>query len=338
VPLPAKPQGSTPAVPPAHTPSPLPPRPASIIPPQFRLPSAGRGRRWELSGLTELVLALPWLWWSWYSIQFLGTFSSTLYAIQLVLWIGVALGSLHPRGEDLLAWKLWRLRPPSKLEERNIIPAWFGACAAAGVDPNRYRVWIHEGPDATAPAVAGSTVAVTSWSALVLPTRNLEAVFAHELAHRLALPRPVSLITYSLQLPARVMGQAIRVGWKTPVVGFLLKVFLGIMALGILGLYVFWGFNTYIVLLLSPLLAPFVVPWAARASEKYADRVACDLGYGPALAEVFTGREYQRAQEWQSAPTKSLKDSQPMDSARLRALERLLQASPDSQHQPPRYY
>lgn len=22
------------------------------------------GRRWELSGLTELLLALPWLWWS----------------------------------------------------------------------------------------------------------------------------------------------------------------------------------------------------------------------------------------------------------------------------------
>lgn len=325
-----------PAVPPAHAPSLLPPRPASIIPPQFKLPLAGWGRRWELSGLTELVLALPWLW-CWYSVQFLGTFSSTLYAIEVVLWVGVALGSLHPRGESLLAWKVWRLRPPNKLEERNIIPAWFGACAAAGVDPNRWRVWIHEGPEATAPAVAGSTIEVTNWAALVLPTRNLEAVFAHELAHRLALPRPVSLIVYSLSLPARVMGKAIRAGGKQPIVGFLLKFIVGFLMIGIIGVWAFWGFSAYIVLMLSPLVAPFVVQWANRASEKYADRVALDLGYGPALAEVFTGREYQRAQDWQAAPRQSLKDSQPLDSARLRALERMLASTPENHHQPPAY-
>jgi hypothetical protein len=39
----------------------------------------------------------------WYSIQFLGTFNSTLYVIEVVLWIGIGVGLLHPRGEDLLA-------------------------------------------------------------------------------------------------------------------------------------------------------------------------------------------------------------------------------------------
>ncbi|MFD3407023.1 M48 family metalloprotease [Kribbella sp. NPDC058693] len=306
------------------------------MPPRgFSLPPAGRGRRWELSGLIELVMAFPWLWWSWLSIQLIGTPSTTVYVIAMVAWGAFAVGSLHPRVEDFLAWKVWRLRTPNALESQLIGPAWFAACTAAGVDPNRYRVWIHEGAQVTAPPVAGSTVAVTSWSTLVLPARNLEAVLAHELAHRLALPRPVSLFVYCLQLPARMMGKALRAAWKAPVVGFLLKVFLGIYALGIIGIWAFWGFNYVIVFLLSPILAPFVVPAAARASEKYADRIAFDLGYGPALAEVFTGREFQRAQAWTTAPPQGLKDSQPLDSARLRALERLISSSPQNGHQPP---
>ncbi|WP_328522200.1 hypothetical protein [Kribbella sp. NBC_00359] len=203
--------------------------------------------------------------------------------------------------------------PERGLESQRLGPAWFAVCTAAGVDPNRYRVWIHEGPEATAPPVAGSTVAVTNWSALVLPTRNLEAVLAHELAHRLALPRPVSLIVCCLSIPARLMGKALRATWKQPVVGFLLKVFFVIYALGIIGIWAWWGFTYEIVFLLSPLAAPFVVPAAARTSEMYADRIALDLGYGPALAEVFTGREYQRAQTWAAAPQQGMKDSQPLD-------------------------
>ncbi len=48
----------------------------------------------------------------------------------------------------------------------------------------------------------------------MLQRRNLEAVLAHELAHRLALARPVSLIVYGLSMPARVMGNAITAGWR----------------------------------------------------------------------------------------------------------------------------
>lgn len=207
-------------------------------------------------------------------------------------------------------------------------------CVAAGVDPNKYRAWIHEGPEATAPATAGSTVAVTSWAVYVLPPRNLEAVLAHELAHRLALPRPVSLLIHGLSMPARLMGKAIVTGWKQPIVGFAIKLVIGFLLLGVLGVWLMLGFNYYIVFMLSPLAAPFVVRWAARESEKYADRIALDLGYGPALAEVFTGREYERAHSWSSAPRQSLQASQPLDSARLRALEHALTSTPERTHQP----
>jgi STE24 endopeptidase len=166
------------------------------------------------------------------------------------------------------------------LESQRIGPAWFAVCLATGVDPKRYGVWIHEGPDVSAPATAGSTVAVTSWSTLVLPARNLEAVLAHELAHRLALPRRVSLFVYCLSLPARLMGKAIRASWKRPVLGFLVKVFAAVWTLGILGVWAFWGFSSEIVLLLSPLAAPFVVgrsyrqfnrqPMSGRSASRYA--------------------------------------------------------------------
>jgi len=39
--------------------------------------------------------------------------------------------------------------------------------------------------------------------------------------------------------------------------------------------------------MLSPFLAPFVVPWAARTQERLADRAAAELGYG-VLPETAT--------------------------------------------------
>jgi hypothetical protein len=86
------------------------------------------------------------------------------------------------------------------------------------------------------------------------------------------------------------------------VLSILAKLVIGFLLLGVLGVWFFLGFSYYIVFMLSPFLAPFVAPWAARTQEKLADRVLVDLGYGVFLAEVFTGREFERAQAWQNAP------------------------------------
>ncbi|TDO44618.1 peptidase M48-like protein [Kribbella sp. VKM Ac-2527] len=78
--------------------------------------------------------------------------------------------------------------------------AWLSVGHAAGVDPDNYRVWIHEGPEATAPATVGHTIALTNWSLYALPQRNLEGVLAHEVAHHLAQPQRVSLLGQGSQL------------------------------------------------------------------------------------------------------------------------------------------
>lgn len=272
---------------------------------------------------------------SWLSIQFLGVPNRALYWVGLAVWVTSAVVLVaHPRVEDLLARSLYRLRPPSGLESQRLGPAWWAVCAAACVDPDRYRVWVHEGPEATAPATAGSTVAVTSWAVYRLPPRHLEAVLARELAHHLAIPRTPSLLLYWLTVPARMMGRAIVFCLKHHVLSILAKIVIGFLLIGVLGVWVFLGFSHYVVFMLSPFLAPFVVPWAARTQERLADRAAADIGYGVLLAEVFTGREFERAQQWQAAPHQDLRASQQLDSMRLRALEKYLSSSPGSGHQP----
>jgi Zn-dependent protease with chaperone function len=162
----------------------------------------------------------------------------------------------------------------------------------------------------------------------LLPPQHLEAVLARELAHRLAIPRTPALLLYWLTVPARMMGRAIVFCLKHRVLSILAKIVIGFLLIGVLGVWMFLGFSHYVVFMLSPFLAPFVVPWAARIQERLADRAAAELGYGVLLAEVFTGREFERAQQWQAAPRQDLKGSQQADSTRLGALERYLNSSP----------
>ena len=49
------------------------------------------------------MLALPWLWWSYLSMQFVGIPSETLYWILLAVWPISGLVVFYPRTEELLA-------------------------------------------------------------------------------------------------------------------------------------------------------------------------------------------------------------------------------------------
>ena len=102
----------------------------------------------RLAGLAQLVLSLLWPWWSWPSINFVGIPGETLYRIVLVLWLVSGLVVLFPDTEELLASRFHRFRPPSALELHRIGPSGWAVCTAAGVDPDKYRVWIYEGPEA----------------------------------------------------------------------------------------------------------------------------------------------------------------------------------------------
>lgn len=154
-----------PAVRPESAPEPLPPRPASIIRPAVAR-AAGAVRRVKPSAWVEIALALPWLWWSWLAISLAAGPSDNLRGVLTTVWIvSAAAIVLYPPLERQLAKKVYRLRKPFEWELRRLGPAWWAVCTAAGVDPNRYRLWIHEGPEATPPYPApGAAIAVTNWA------------------------------------------------------------------------------------------------------------------------------------------------------------------------------
>jgi STE24 endopeptidase len=306
----------------------LPPRPASIVPPPGPAPALRIPLRDKVkpSAVIELGLALPWLWWSYLSLQFVGLPSDTLYWILIWVWILSAAAVMWPRTEYLLATKVHGLRPPSAMELQRLGPAWWAVCTAAKVDPNKYRVWIYEGPEATAPPPPGTTIAVSNWSTYNLPQPMLEAVLAHELAHHLALPPRLSLLIYWFGLPARGLAKFIVASMKIPVLSTVVKVVIGFFAFGVLLVWYFTEFDLYVAMMLSPMFAPFVVPWAARAGERYADRMAADLGYGVLLCQIFSGREAERGFAGHSAGRQSVTAFEPIESARLRSLEKYMQS------------
>jgi hypothetical protein len=171
---------------------------------------------------------------------------------------------------------------------------------------------------------------VSHWSLYNLGSRHgrsphLEAVLAHELAHHLAMPRLVSLAIFWLSLPARITGAAIMAGLRNPVLSIVVKIVLGFFIFGVLLVWFFTGLSFYVVMMLSPLVAPLVVPLAARAEEVNADRVATDLGYRLQLVQIFSGREAQRGIAGERIQRRGLGAQQPIESSRLRALDRRLQ-------------
>jgi hypothetical protein len=100
---------------------------------------------------------------------------------------------------------------------------------------------------------------------------------------------------YWYSLPARALGAFIRHGVKVPGLSTVIKLVIGFLVVGVFLVAIFTSFDGYFVMMISPVFAPIVVAWASRTSEKYADRVTADLGYGVPLWEIFTGREVARA-------------------------------------------
>ncbi|HET6294367.1 MAG TPA: hypothetical protein VFG33_13370 [Kribbella sp.] len=131
------------------------------------------------------------------------------------------------------------------------------------------------------------------------------------------------------------MGRVIAGGVKHKLLSLPTKLTLGFFTVGVFLAGYFTGFGLYTVLMLSPWAAPLVVPWLSRKAEQYADRAAADLGFGVPLAEVFAGRGFERARSAWRPERPGLDAAQPLDTARLLALEKHLSRTPESSHQPP---
>jgi Zn-dependent protease with chaperone function len=223
----------------------------------------------------------------------------------------------------MLAMALLRLSRPTDAEHAYLRSLWDTVTAAAGVDGSRYTLRIQESAQINAYAAGGHTVAVTRWSLQALPPHQLAAVLAHELGHHLG-GHAWSLLLFSwYSLPARAVLRCARIVTRftltllafTSALGFLMVAsFLAVGALVVVG-----GVPWLLLLaLIPPVLAAF-----ARHGELRCDRLAAELGYGPALIEVL-----QHSAVDDPTSRRGLLATHPTGSRRIRALEHHLETSP----------
>ncbi|HUQ59792.1 M48 family metalloprotease [Lentzea sp.] len=249
---------------------------------------ATRRRRFDLSAVSELLLAVPTVLSSLLVVTLLGKpvtpQSPWLFP---VLWLVSGVIAFLPVTDGALAWLVHRLRRPTPSESQVLVPLLESVCDTASVDPRRYRLWIQNSREINAMAVGGRVVGVST-AALSLPPRQLEAVLAHEVGHHLAGHTRASLLRWWYELPARLaVLLAFALGWGVLEAGAALKTrpamvtsLVLVAALAVVAVAV----SPWVLLL--PVIAPLLALTSRRA-ELRADRVAAELGYGPLLLEVL---------------------------------------------------
>ncbi|WP_185921767.1 M48 family metalloprotease [Streptomyces sp. WAC06614] len=210
------------------------------------------------------------------------------YGILPGLWLAAGLLAFHRPTETLLARYLLRLHRPLPAELAVLVPVWREVTLRAGVEGDRYELWIEDGPGLTASAAGGHLVIVTRHALETLTTSRLAAVLAHELGHHTAGHTWARLVSWWYALPGRLLwlafrpvaGAARRAAAQLPVP---LAALLLISALW--GTY--WALTRTYGLALGLVLLPFLSAWVARREELRADRHAAALGFGDVLAGLL---------------------------------------------------
>lgn len=305
----------------------------------------------HLSTLATLLLGIPWLLFSLIIIglvvDIIAPNNDTALSTTIAAFLASGLLVFFRPTEDVIARVMFRLRKPTMAEASILDMVWGDVAVAAGVRPERYRLWVQDTQELNAFATSGHIVAVTR-TALEMPPNHLAAVLAHELGHHLGGHAWARLLMYWYAIPGRLTAKAFY--WLNHMVfailtGFTLGAAGGAVAgraggqaagclvgpivrlfpvLWLLGLAWFaYAIHPALLLLFA---IPFVLAWFSRYGEKYADRVAADLGYGPPLVEVLYGwlnaghDEARRQQGWRA----NLFSSHPSCAARIQALEKRL--------------
>ncbi|HEU4946196.1 MAG TPA: M48 family metalloprotease [Kribbella sp.] len=248
-------------------------------------------------------------------------------------WLVSGATVLWPGSDGLIARFLLGLRQPTMVERQRLTPSWLSVSRRAGVDADRYTLWIKDTESSTGSAAGGHTVAVTGWAMYTLPPSHLEAVLAHDLATHLRGRTWLSRLVLWYSIPTRIVALAVRMLLKLSrtlpavgctIVGFLLIAYLGIILVAL----VFYDSLAVPLLYLTPLLAPLIFVGLSRWNERMADRASADLGYGRRLLEVFYGwqAQHQDASRRMGTAQPDWLAGQPSVAERIRALEAYLQA------------
>ncbi|AOS65188.1 M48 family metalloprotease [Actinoalloteichus hymeniacidonis] len=293
--------------------------------------------RIDMTAWLGLLLSLPW------TLSSLGlvVMVSTMLGDRLwapLLWL-IPLGWLASGAviflagcERLLARVSLNSRPPSEGERRIVEPVWETVLDDVVVDPRRFQLWVQDTQELNAGAAGGRIVIVTK-GALRLPPRALAAVLAHELGHHLGGHSVVLRLHGWYSIPTRIflalviaaIGVIGSIGRAIARTGNVFGIVLSLAALvGGIVLVVYLS----PLLLLVPVASVFLAA-TSRMGEIRADRMAAQLGYGPALIEVLG--QWMRDSQAAHRPPPSLRTrlfaSHPSHAVRIRKVEEYLAGS-----------
>jgi Zn-dependent protease with chaperone function len=292
-------------------------------------------RRVHLSTAVGLLLAAPWFVLSLLVVGLIADLASSGNAA--VLWAAVGVFVLSGAAaffgptEYMIARVMFRYRRPTMQEQYRIDHAWGAVTRSAGVRPDSYRLWVQDSGGLNASATSGHIVAVTR-TALDLPPHHLAAVLAHELGHHLGGHSWAALLTNWYAIPGRLIVRVLY--WINH---FIFAITAGCLIRPIVRLFpVLWYAGiTWMLYLIHPALVlvwaiPLLVAWSVRSGERYADRVAADLGYGQPFLEVLyswlnAGHDEHRRRQGLRA---NLLASHPSCASRIRALEEYMYGAP----------
>ncbi|PSL06732.1 STE24 endopeptidase [Haloactinopolyspora alba] len=278
---------------------------------------ARRRRTVDVSTVASLALAVPWFLYSLLVMGFVGLAAGALAGDVAAISIAVVVAWLLSGAlifaqpvEVFLARTVLRARRPTPAERERLEHAWRDVGVAGGTDGAGYRLFVQDSDALNAYAASGHIVTVTRKALDAMPHHHLAAVLAHELGHHLGGHAWGNLLAYWYSLPARLLNRLLRflVRAFVRVFSFVFAVAARAPGLVVVVAHVItWTFAAFALFLLVMLmvaaardgqlwvppvvvvmiLSPLLLAWLARRSEFGADRVAAQLGYGPALIEVF---------------------------------------------------
>lgn len=298
----------------------------------------GMRRGVHATSATQLLLSMPRFLLSLIVVLALGQLVAAITGaivwvyVIVATWLGSGPLVLWRPVENAVAVVVMRLRRPTLRESEVLDSAWIAVTRSAAIEGRAYRLWVEESDEVNATAAGGRTIAVSRW-ALRLPSRQLEAVLAHELGHHLAGHTWIAILGYWYSLPGRAAMAAVRFLLWLIVDLFeglgVLGIILGIVvAIAVLGLGVVTLVS--VPLLLVAAVQPFLYALTMRQGELYADRVAARLGYGEPLVEVLyrSLEEGEDVDHWMAGWRERALAPHPPVASRIRALETYLRQLP----------
>ncbi|ATL69854.1 M48 family metalloprotease [Nocardia terpenica] len=287
--------------------------------------------------MVTLLLGIPWFVCSLAVVDVVADVAVSGNAVVVWVVVGVFVASgvvvFVPATEHVIARVVFRLRRPTAAEQYRLDRAWSVVSRAAGIPVDRYRLWVQETGELNAFASSGHIVAVTRGSLDRLAPQHLSAVLAHELGHHLGGHAWAGMLSYWYSMPGRLFVRVLSVVSRgiIAVVGGIALGMAGAEGTGCLIALVRWVPLLFLAGLtwMHPVLVvlwaiPLVLAWFDRYGEKYADRVAAELGFGPDLIEVFglwlrAGRDDARRRRGLRA---NLFATHPPLASRIQALEK----------------